>query len=327
MLKSLVHIQSIRRYIFQPVAEQRYQELVVVSFVMLTQQRSKRLLARLDRLQHMLPPSSSRINELPEARLGWKTQDIRGQQQIIGCCDEEFTLSTAIREIGVRSPQNAEIRLAILRRASPARTCQLVRAPNSQGFKSCGLKVSTCLCSNFPRFQQLYLRISSPSCIILERCAAGSRNENQGLLTINDDDDMTANAGTPNEATPLLSETQQPERPSATSRLHVTSPRNIVLLLALNILILASAGGLTVVPQTRLLEDIFCHLHYGDIKGLSDIDESLCKIDSIQSELAYVNGLITAVEAVVGMLSFPRSCPWLIKYPRIDFRVSLWNPR
>ncbi|KAH7388904.1 major facilitator superfamily domain-containing protein [Cadophora sp. MPI-SDFR-AT-0126] len=117
---------------------------------------------------------------------------------------------------------------------------------------------------------------------------------------------MTANPRTPTEASPLLPETQQPQRPAATSRFHVTTPRNIVLLLALNILILASAGGLTVVPQTRLLEDIFCHRYYGDIKGLSDIDESLCKIDSIQSELAYVNGLTTAVEAVVGMtFAFP----------------------
>ncbi|KAK0123872.1 hypothetical protein ONS95_008865 [Cadophora gregata] len=117
---------------------------------------------------------------------------------------------------------------------------------------------------------------------------------------------MTASRGTPSEATPLLPESQQPERPSATSRFHVTTPRYIVLLLALNILILASAGGLTVVPQTRLLEDIFCHRYYGDVKGLGDIDESLCKIDSIQSELAYVNGLTTAVEAVVGLtFAFP----------------------
>ncbi|KAG4434583.1 hypothetical protein IFR05_009939 [Cadophora sp. M221] len=117
---------------------------------------------------------------------------------------------------------------------------------------------------------------------------------------------MTANSGMPSEATPLLPEAQQTKRPYSTWRFHVTTPRNIVLLLALNILILASAGGLTVVPQTRLLEDILCHRFYGDIKGLSDIDESMCKIDSIQSELAYINGLTTAVEAVVGLtFAFP----------------------
>ncbi|KAH9214752.1 major facilitator superfamily domain-containing protein [Leptodontidium sp. 2 PMI_412] len=117
---------------------------------------------------------------------------------------------------------------------------------------------------------------------------------------------MTVNSGMPSEATSLLPEAQQTKRPYSTWRFHVTTPRNIVLLLALNILILSSAGGLTVVPQTRLLEDILCHRFYGDIKGLSDIDESMCKIDSIQSELAYINGLTTAVEAVVGLtFAFP----------------------
>jgi len=56
---------------------------------------------------------------------------------------------------------------------------------------------------------------------------------------------------------------------------------------------------LMVVPTTRILEDIICH-HYYDVQGLSEIDEKLCKIDEIQSQLAYLNGLISMLEAVFG---------------------------
>ncbi|KAL2059857.1 hypothetical protein VTL71DRAFT_10012 [Oculimacula yallundae] len=116
---------------------------------------------------------------------------------------------------------------------------------------------------------------------------------------------MTANLENPTEACPLLPEASQTQR-YATCRYQVTTPRNIVLLLTLSLLLLASAGGLTVVPQTRLLEDILCHRYYDDLKGLSDIDESLCKNDSIQSELAFINGYTTAVEAFVGLtFAFP----------------------
>ncbi|CZS99504.1 hypothetical protein WAI453_002495 [Rhynchosporium graminicola] len=116
---------------------------------------------------------------------------------------------------------------------------------------------------------------------------------------------MSVTARSPTEASHLLPEVPQSRRHTTWPH-QVTTPRNIVLLLALILLILASAGGLTVVPQTRLLEDILCHRYYDDTRGLSDIDESLCKNDAIQSELAYINGLTTAVEAVIGLIfAFP----------------------
>lgn len=114
---------------------------------------------------------------------------------------------------------------------------------------------------------------------------------------------MTFNLGTYSEASPLLQQTRETNDIFSRWRLRVEKPRQIVVTLAIVILILACGGALMVVPQTRILEDILCHQFYGDVAGLGgEIDENLCKNDSIQSKLAYLNGILTTMEAVVGML-------------------------
>ncbi len=113
---------------------------------------------------------------------------------------------------------------------------------------------------------------------------------------------MTANSDA-TEATPLLDIDETPKPPHITSKwkFQATAPRTIVILISLLIVILATGGGLLIVPTTRLVEDILCHRFYGDIKGLTGpIDEKLCKDDSIQSELAYITGMITTMEALAG---------------------------
>jgi hypothetical protein len=55
-----------------------------------------------------------------------------------------------------------------------------------------------------------------------------------------------------------------------------------------------------IVPMTRILEDVICHRHYDPQGQGGSIDERICKINMIQSELAYLNGLVSVVEAIVG---------------------------
>ncbi|EKD13342.1 uncharacterized protein L3040_002797 [Drepanopeziza brunnea f. sp. 'multigermtubi'] len=129
---------------------------------------------------------------------------------------------------------------------------------------------------------------------------------------------MTLNPS-PTEESPLLSETRRDPKKTTTTtgrgrwwtaRLQVTSPRGIVLILASSLVTISTAGALVVVPTMRILEDILCHRFYGDARGGGDaggeIDERLCKVDSVQSELALLNGLITTLEAAVGFaFAFP----------------------
>ncbi|PBP21250.1 hypothetical protein BUE80_DR007861 [Diplocarpon rosae] len=119
---------------------------------------------------------------------------------------------------------------------------------------------------------------------------------------------MTVVSEAPGEATPLLTASRQsPRKTTSAWESQVTSPRGITTIVALVSVILGSAGALVVVPRTRILEDILCHRFYGNLDGRDGaIDERLCKHDQIQSELAYLTGLITSVEAVVGFaFAFP----------------------
>lgn len=62
-----------------------------------------------------------------------------------------------------------------------------------------------------------------------------------------------------------------------------------------------------IAPQLRVYEDIICRHYYDEIKGqghislTEDIDESLCKIDEIQEELAIVVGGLSLADSVPGI--------------------------
>ena len=101
------------------------------------------------------------------------------------------------------------------------------------------------------------------------------------------------------EATPMLGERDEDHPPPSKYWFQVQRPRAIVLLLSFSIFILCTATSMMLVPTTRILEDAICHKHY-DVEGQADIDEKLCKKDEIQSQLAYLNGIISMLEAVFG---------------------------
>lgn len=98
-----------------------------------------------------------------------------------------------------------------------------------------------------------------------------------------------------------------PLLPHATTALpQVHSPNTIILISAAVVCFLVSSGAISDVPRTRIFEDIICHHHYdkanelGHIAPPSEIDESFCKGDEIQSELASLLGLMSMLDNVPG---------------------------
>src|SRR5277367_236337 len=112
---------------------------------------------------------------------------------------------------------------------------------------------------------------------------------------------------TPSERSPLL----RPTRPAGPGRTvsfipQVHSPHFVLLLIFCALFMLMFGNYFLVAPQLRVYEDIICRHYYDEIKGQGhislseDIDESLCKIDEIQEELAIVMGGLSVADSVPG---------------------------
>lgn len=107
------------------------------------------------------------------------------------------------------------------------------------------------------------------------------------------------------ETTPLLGDEAQRQRPPIyASFLQVKNPRAICLLVSLFSLLLALSGSVADVPTTRLTEDHICRSYYAEQgKPLDGIDEAMCKVDEVQSRLAYLNGWVSMIQCTLGTLS------------------------
>ncbi|RAQ69191.1 hypothetical protein COH21_012931, partial [Aspergillus flavus] len=80
-------------------------------------------------------------------------------------------------------------------------------------------------------------------------------------------------------------------------------PSSVLTCLVICNFLLAGSGAFIGLPLTRLIEDNLCRRY---VQQGSSIDERLCKTDKIQSELAYLNGSLLLVEALVGLVvAFP----------------------
>jgi hypothetical protein len=81
------------------------------------------------------------------------------------------------------------------------------------------------------------------------------------------------------------------------SRWGVRSPKRIVILVSFIKFAIVFSGMLLLLPTARLIEDMFCHIHYKDT-SVDIIDEMKCKVDEVQSQLGYLygwNGLVTSL--------------------------------
>ncbi|KAI0539741.1 hypothetical protein GGR58DRAFT_210565 [Xylaria digitata] len=97
---------------------------------------------------------------------------------------------------------------------------------------------------------------------------------------------------------------------SSISRIQIPRPRNIVNVT--NVLyfitfIASYSGGFIELPLTRLIEDIICHDYYDVESRTQPIDESLCKEDAIQKELAY---LLAVQSTLYSIIAFVAAFPW-----------------
>ncbi|THX16494.1 MFS general substrate transporter [Aureobasidium pullulans] len=82
--------------------------------------------------------------------------------------------------------------------------------------------------------------------------------------------------------------------------------RSVIILVTLVIVITSVAGGLIGLPFVRLIEDAICQEHYasrpveGGLFITSDVDEAHCKVDAVQSRLAYVLAIQEMLDAIAG---------------------------
>lgn len=83
-------------------------------------------------------------------------------------------------------------------------------------------------------------------------------------------------------------------------------PSSVLTYLVICNFLLAGSGAFIGLPLTRLIEDNLCRRY---VQQGSSIDERLCKTDKIQSELAYLNGSLLLVEALVGKYWFVHLYP------------------
>ncbi|KAK5993615.1 Efflux pump ustT-like protein [Cladobotryum mycophilum] len=97
-----------------------------------------------------------------------------------------------------------------------------------------------------------------------------------------------------------------PPRPTLrASRWQAKSPRTIVLLVSLLKFFIVVTAEILFLPLFRLIEDTVCHVYYND-DSLDVIDEMKCKVDGVQSDLAYMMGWLGIFHSVLSLLvTFP----------------------
>ncbi|KAH8163376.1 hypothetical protein CIB48_g4871 [Xylaria polymorpha] len=96
------------------------------------------------------------------------------------------------------------------------------------------------------------------------------------------------------------------------------SPRSVVALLCIIIFISSSSGGFLNMSTTRIFEDILCRQYYGQIRSHDEpIDEGMCKVEAIQSKLAYLFAIHSSLNAGVSILA---ALPWGIAADKIGRR-------
>lgn len=132
----------------------------------------------------------------------------------------------------------------------------------------------------------------------------------------------------PTEASPLLGgDDHQPQHGGILPKAH--RKRTIINLLFLGSFLAAASGGFSSIPQARLIEDALCHRYYEQHGGIATasaasptqpIGEDQCKMEAVQSELAFVIAIQSALDAVV---SFLAAFPWSLAADRVGRKPIL----
>lgn len=118
----------------------------------------------------------------------------------------------------------------------------------------------------------------------------------------------------PGESEPLIADPISPAASSGWRQEELHSKRGLrngnsrrVLICVFGLIVLNQfCSYLTEVPIVRLIEKVICEKHHEgrgddiDLKFDGDVDEKLCKIPAIQSELAKIIGLKSTFDAIPG---------------------------
>lgn len=132
---------------------------------------------------------------------------------------------------------------------------------------------------------------------------------------------MTEATGGVDEFSPLISNNNKakPRRPAHRSVLSVTSITSIqipkahnhtalITLICLIVFFGNSAGGFIEIPQARLVENILCQQYYNRLHADGGpIDDEMCKVEPVQSKMAFILAILAALNAIVG---FWAAFPW-----------------
>lgn len=124
------------------------------------------------------------------------------------------------------------------------------------------------------------------------------------------------------ESTPLVGASRtKPRRPRHRPTLSVASLTSITIpkahdhttfinLLCLLVFAANTAGGFADIPQVRLIEDAVCQQYYDKLQAnVGPIDEELCKIEPVQTKVAFILAILFALTAIVGFCS---AFPWSV---------------
>ncbi|KAF7552268.1 hypothetical protein G7Z17_g4443 [Cylindrodendrum hubeiense] len=120
----------------------------------------------------------------------------------------------------------------------------------------------------------------------------------------------------PNEATPFLELEDQerqsdvghsdagPEDAASHDRPEPKPRTRVLVLLGFTMFCMALCGSMVLVPLSRLAENVICHQYYDTTEP---IEEKHCKVDEIQTKLAWLGACAAMLDSTVSLLV---SLPW-----------------
>ncbi|KAK3934710.1 major facilitator superfamily domain-containing protein [Diplogelasinospora grovesii] len=94
---------------------------------------------------------------------------------------------------------------------------------------------------------------------------------------------------------------KQPRHTSAV-RFQARSPGTIITLLSVLLFLIATSGMMIMLPVFRLLEDALCHQFY-QLPPDTSIPEKECKVEEVQTQLAYLGGWAAVMNSLVGLVA------------------------
>ncbi|KAI1826665.1 major facilitator superfamily domain-containing protein [Xylaria intraflava] len=94
-------------------------------------------------------------------------------------------------------------------------------------------------------------------------------------------------------------------------------PSSIMVILCGIIFVGSASGGFLNMSMTRIFEDILCRQYYDRVSSDDGPAESMCKVDAIQSKLAYLLAIMASLNAGISVLF---ALPWGIVADRFGRR-------